>query len=100
MKTTHIFNEISGPVPAARHRNPDPALKKGFVVVGTGFFAHDARVWRDDDGWRFDGPLGCAPRAVQEDGRGPYWRGPVSAQFVTALLRKARRHNFEVRVIQ
>jgi hypothetical protein len=67
------------------------------TIVWTGFLgAHDAHAWRDEGGWRFDGPVGCAPGHARREPRGPYWRGPVSGQFVAALVRAAERRGFEV----
>lgn len=50
------------------------------------------QVWRDPDGaWHYDGPAGTGPRNVRTSGRGPYWRGPVTRQFVVSLIRAVKR---------
>jgi len=48
-------------------------------------------IWKDSNGWHYDGPVGAGPRHVRRSGRGPYWRGPVSAQFIGALTRAVSR---------
>lgn len=59
--------------------------------VGFSFKAGGAAIWKESDGWHFDGPAGCGPRAVRYSGRGPYWRGSVSAAFAGAFMRAAKR---------
>ena len=48
--------------------------------------------WTESTGeWHYDGPASCGPPEVRKSGRGPYWRGVVSQQFVTDLRRRVKR---------
>ena len=49
-----------------------------------------------DQGWLYDGPAGCGPKHIRKSGRGPCWRGPISAQFAGVLLRKLRERGLLV----
>lgn len=67
-------------------------------IEGTGLLgAPVIQVWKTDDGWRYDGIVSAAPAQVRKNPRGPYWRGPVSAQFVSRLLSAAEKRGFRVR---
>lgn len=69
-----------------RLREPKPRYTR--CTVGSGLLT--AKLYRDGREWSFDGPAAFGPKHVRTSGRGPFWRGPVSGQFVSMLIKRAR----------
>lgn len=66
-------------------------LQRQSYPVGFQFAWAGVRVWKDHEGWFFDGPASYGPRHVRRSGRGPYWCGPISPAFAGCLLARMRR---------